>query len=417
MEYVNGSTLADRIRRRGKYGTEEALPILRQAAAGLGALHAHNIVHRDLKPGNVMLQERPGGDSMRVVIGDLGLARAVIEDSREEGLSQSGMVLGTPGYMAPEQLTGAPVSAATDVFAFGLLAYEMVTGRKAYPSSSTTGDPPPPPRMIEPGLPLHWDKVILRCLEKDPVLRPRSAEAVVSMLAGDSRLRPLRAGSRRRWWLGAGAAAVFAAAASGVYLTRARSGGSYRANDAYLASTELLSKSYKSANIEKAIQLLEPASREPDASALLFASLGRAYWLLHRRNQDPVLLQKASEATTVALRKNPDTAPARVTLAGIYLLQAKHDLAQQELDLALKIDAYHAEAFTVLADLHAKRGRTNEVESALQKAVDLEPDNWRWSAALGLFYRDRGRLEEAAKLFQRVIALTPDNASVYDYLV
>lgn len=185
MELLEGETLAEYLRRQGKLAPEAALPILRQIAAGLDALHRRGIVHRDLKPGNVMLIE----NAARAVINDFGLARVVEQASTVTALSETGQVLGTPAYMAPEQLKGQDTRASTDVYAFGLVAYEMVTGEKAFPAAGAIEnalkrilEDPPPPRDVPP----LWRMLIMQCLERDPATRPDSAGSVVAMLAGET---------------------------------------------------------------------------------------------------------------------------------------------------------------------------------------------------------------------------------------
>lgn len=186
MELLDGETLAQKLRRGGKLSCEEALPILRQMAAGLDALHQSGVVHRDFKPGNVMLRD----DGKRVVINDFGLARVVEgQQSTLTNLSRTGQVMGTPAYMSPEQLMGAEARAASDVYALGLVMYEMVTGARAFPGGGALEtavqrvvETPPPPKNV----PAIWEAVIMQCLEREPAKRPASAGAVVAALTGES---------------------------------------------------------------------------------------------------------------------------------------------------------------------------------------------------------------------------------------
>ena len=159
-------------------------------AAGLTALHDGQVIHRDLKPGNVMIVPGTSGPP-RVVISDFGLARPV-SDSGPLDFSKPGQAIGTPVYMAPEQLTGKPVGPAADIYTFGLILYEMVTGARPFGSSkgldSATRrlhEEPPPPREVVPELDAQWEAVILECLERDPANRPPSAAEIVAGLDGD----------------------------------------------------------------------------------------------------------------------------------------------------------------------------------------------------------------------------------------
>ncbi len=166
MEYVDGEDLAALLRRIGRLPQEKALDVARQIAAGLAAAHAQGIVHRDLKPANIMLDGRG-----RARITDFGLAVAAEAVRGMEARS------GTPGYMAPEQLAGSAITPRTDVYALGLVLFELFTGRQA------AGEVPRPSTVV-PGLDPTVDAAILKCLEKDPARRPASAMEVLRILPG-----------------------------------------------------------------------------------------------------------------------------------------------------------------------------------------------------------------------------------------
>ena len=180
MEYVDGEDLASLLRRIGRLGGERAVEIAREIVAGLAAAHDKGVLHRDLKPGNVMIDGRG-----RAKITDFGLAVGV-EDDRG-----GGEVSGTPAYMAPEQLAGRGSSVQSDLYALGLVLYELFTGRKAFEAATLaewrhkhSQEPPTAPSTVTPGLDASVERVILRCLEKEPGRRPRSAAAVAAALPG-----------------------------------------------------------------------------------------------------------------------------------------------------------------------------------------------------------------------------------------
>ena len=179
MEYVDGEDLASLLRRIGRLPSDKALEIARELCAGLAAAHDKGVLHRDLKPANVMIDGRG-----RARITDFGLAVAANE-------VQEGEVSGTPAYMAPEVLAGKGASVRSDIYALGLVLYELSTGRKAFEGASLqelkrkhTEDPPTAPSALAPGFDPAVERVILRCLEKDPALRPASASQVVAALPG-----------------------------------------------------------------------------------------------------------------------------------------------------------------------------------------------------------------------------------------
>jgi len=191
MELVEGETLGARLGRTGRLAVDEARPIVEQLVQGLAAAHHAGIVHRDLKPSNVMLS----GD--RAVIMDFGLAR---RDSAltDGGLTSSGKVFGTLQYMAPEQLQGQPVTERTDIYALGLLLYEITTGTRPFGVGDSVASAltrltqtPPPPSQLAPDLPRNWARTIAATLEVDPQHRPESAQMVWEHLQGP--------GPRRRW--------------------------------------------------------------------------------------------------------------------------------------------------------------------------------------------------------------------------
>ncbi len=127
MELLRGETLADRLRARGKLAPEIARPLAEQMAAGLGAAHQAGVIHRDFKPGNVMLVGEVSGE--QAIVTDFGIARAAAVTVEQIARSSEPQLIGTPAYMAPEQLKGDQVGPAADIYALGLVMYEMVTGR------------------------------------------------------------------------------------------------------------------------------------------------------------------------------------------------------------------------------------------------------------------------------------------------
>jgi predicted Ser/Thr protein kinase len=180
MEYVDGEDLASLLKRIGRLPAEKALEIARQLCAGLAAAHEKGVLHRDLKPANIMLDGRG-----RVRITDFGLA--VTGEEAGEGRE----VAGTPAYMSPEQLAGKGASVRSDVYALGLVLYEIFTGRRAVDAATLAEirrkhaeEAPAPPSSVTPGIDPVVERVILRCLEKEPRSRPSSALQVASALPG-----------------------------------------------------------------------------------------------------------------------------------------------------------------------------------------------------------------------------------------
>jgi serine/threonine protein kinase len=188
MELLAGETLSERLRRAGPLSPDEALPIVRQIADGLHAAHQAGVVHRDLKPGNVMLVESRG--ALRAVVTDFGLARLESgEDHRGLTLTTAGVV-GTPAYLAPEQIEGKEITPAVDIYALGIVIYEMLTGTVPFIGDNALSTAvkrlqhaPASPRVHMPGLDARWEAAILRCLERDPAGRFATAPDIAHAIA------------------------------------------------------------------------------------------------------------------------------------------------------------------------------------------------------------------------------------------
>jgi len=175
MKLLRGESLLERIHRLHRLDPHAVLVIAKQMSSALDAAHRRGVIHRDFKPGNVMLEDC--GENISVSITDFGLSKALDTDS---ALSETGQILGTPGYIAPELIQGRIPSFAADVYAFGVVLFEMLTGSKPT-REHTTQNITPPSRLVS-GLPTVWDKITLGCLESDPDRRFQSAGEALSLL-------------------------------------------------------------------------------------------------------------------------------------------------------------------------------------------------------------------------------------------
>jgi Tol biopolymer transport system component len=228
MELVDGETLAQRLT-RGALPWRETLPLALQAAEGVEAAHQKGIIHRDLKPGNVMVNA-----AGRVKVLDFGLSRRTLPGGNEQSTrTVAGTVLGTVAYMAPEQAEGRDADERSDIFAFGAVLYEMLTGQRAFGGDSLAGTLSSvlrdEPSAYPPGVPKEVVRVVKRCLEKVPARRYQSMTDVKFALQDareDQERRPLPAPVNRRpsaaRWLFPGLA--LAAAAAGGWFWGARRG-------------------------------------------------------------------------------------------------------------------------------------------------------------------------------------------------
>lgn len=187
MEFVEGESLRRVLSRFGNLGARGGTRIAQQICAGLREAHAQGIVHRDLKPENVMV-DREGN----IKVMDFGIARSL-----EAGTMTATGIMGTPAYMAPEQAEGKAVDSRADLYALGLILYELFTGSTAFRGDTPMAvalkqihETPPAPREVEPALPAHVEKAILKCLEKNPAKRFQSVDELEAALTREPEAKP-----------------------------------------------------------------------------------------------------------------------------------------------------------------------------------------------------------------------------------
>lgn len=183
MKYLEGQTLEDLLRKRKVLEPLEAVKIAKQIAEGLEAAHQQNLIHRDIKPANIWLESVRS----RVKILDFGLAR--VADSTDPNITQTGVILGTPAYMSPEQAAGLALDGRSDLFSLGTVLYRLTLGKPPFRGSNNLAilrslslDNPEPPDRLNPAIPSRLSKLILKLLEKEPGSRPGSASLVANML-------------------------------------------------------------------------------------------------------------------------------------------------------------------------------------------------------------------------------------------
>jgi serine/threonine-protein kinase len=189
MEALEGRSLAAVIGEDGPLAVPRALALLEQLCRALGAAHARGVVHRDVKPDNVFVV--PGADGAeRAKVIDFGISKVTREEPSAQRLTRAGAIIGTPEYMAPEQAAGEPVDHRADVYALGVLAYEMLTGTLPIVANTPVATlvahqtrTPEAPSARRPGIPRDVDALVLATLAKRPEDRPASMEAVAAAIA------------------------------------------------------------------------------------------------------------------------------------------------------------------------------------------------------------------------------------------
>ncbi len=234
MPYIEGESLRAGLERKKQFTPREVIRILHDVIDALAFAHQRGVIHRDIKPANILTQ------GSHALVTDFGVAKAISAALPLSGVTSAGIAIGTPAYMAPEQLAGdSTADHRMDIYAAGLLAYELLTGVSPFTSPSPretlaaqlTRDPKPL-HEVSADVPHSLSALIMRCLAKDPDARPQRAEEVLHEL--DSLTMPLgvtpqpggiKAPGRRRPWLGVAAVAILFAALAGVgyAVTRQRS--------------------------------------------------------------------------------------------------------------------------------------------------------------------------------------------------
>lgn len=268
MEYVDGESLHAYLKRVGKVSPERVVDLARQISAGLSEAHAQGVVHRDLKPENVMLAR----DGM-VKLMDFGIARAL-----GGNVTKTQTVIGTPGYMAPEQSQGRVVDQRADLYALGLILYECLTGKRAFSGATPVEvalkqikERPVPVRKFVPATPPQLEAVVLRCLEKEPGRRFASAAELQRALA-NSRASPHRAPR----WRNAALIILIAVVLAAVVVHRAVKNSGSSSEAAVLTQTEGAPAELSNRNqVPEELGKSSEAAKPSDATAQ--QRVGRSY--------------------------------------------------------------------------------------------------------------------------------------------
>jgi serine/threonine-protein kinase len=432
MEFVAGQSLHVALQWE-RLKPARAIEIASQIADGLAVAHGAGIVHRDLKPRNIMLTE-----DGRAKIVDFGLGKSTRpapggDESTiaVDGLTDTLMVVGTAGYMAPEQVGSKAIDFRADQFTLGAIIYEMISGRRAFKRDSPVQTmaaivdaEPEPLAELCPDAPIELVRIVERCLAKDPANRYASTQDLARDLrdlrwSSGSRTRAasrsgamLRRAASRPWLRWAGIAAFVAVvAALAVALVMNMGTG-----DPLAEPRRLLDRYDKQPNVDQAATLLQAfvASNPKDAAARTM--LAEAYWRKYEYTRDASLAARAGEEAGAALTLDQSHAPAHVVLAMVNFGQGRNEGAVGEAQKAISIDPTLSRAWREIGRVHFRLGQMAEAEKAFVKAVALDPDDWTARNSLGSLYYSLNRLDEAIAEYERMQALAPDNTKAYNNL-
>ncbi len=185
MEFVAGRSLAAAMDAGERFSIDRIYELGQQVAEALGYAHRNGVVHRDVKPANILLAAPGPGEVERAKLADLGVAKLTATQ-----ITTTGQLLGTPAFMPPEQFTGVPIDGRADLFSLGVILYWLATGDKPFAGDTITAvsykivhSEPAPPRRINPAVPVALERIIMKCLEKDPATRYATGEALAADLA------------------------------------------------------------------------------------------------------------------------------------------------------------------------------------------------------------------------------------------
>jgi serine/threonine protein kinase len=399
MELLEGTTLAA-LEYRGGMHLNRVLDIAIQICDALAAVHAAGIVHRDLKPQNVILVEHRGQKD-RVKLLDFGIAKLRDIDRQLSGDTTGNVALGTPGYMAPEQLLGGHVDHRADLYALGVILYQMATGTNPFIADTwgqavvkhATEVPARPSRLPGAGrkLPAELEELILRCLEKTPQKRPKSATEVGAVL---ERLRASDAQSSRRLrWLIPAVVGIVGIVSAGTLL--ALGSGRHIGGDtgATRRTSNATEPSSRQVIVEPPVAAplaveqrpaAQPDERPPRPAAALRDAPEASQPTVAEPAVDPPAPAPAPAPTTATTSaQSPD--PALITAAsqaekdyaaGRELLrQGKALLAITRLEACIAANPRHARAYRLLGKAHAMLGREASAIGAFEEFLALEPSH------------------------------------------
>lgn len=444
MELVRGQSLAALLQKVGRLPPGLATDYATQLCEGLGAAHRAGIIHRDIKPSNLILT----GEGVIKIL-DFGLAKSRGSEPAEavhgspEPLSAAGEVRGTVPYMSPEQAAGDPVGPPSDVFAVGVVLYEMLSGRRPFDGSTNTeimravlSSDPPALLSLAPDLPVPLVEIVQTCLAKRPDARfsdagelawrlraldragwPQSASEASTVVMKAARPRSVR---RARLWQWVAALTVLTAVL-GLMAVVVQRGSRQQSNpilqataaksrtEGLLRAQELLKRYDRKGNVESAIALLEPIARGGSATAAIHAALAEACvqgFIESPKKRE--LLDRALASGRRAVELTPDLAAAHVAL-GRALASAGDKVGAEAAFLrARDLNPLNAHAYLGLADLT----RGHEAETLHRKAIEVSPQDWIPWNRLGVFHYRDGNYTAAIQAWKKAMDLAPDNLLV-----
>jgi len=450
MEHFEGSDLSSYLCQNGKLTSEKSTAIVRQICEGLAAAHKEGVIHRDLKPQNVLINDR---GEIRIL--DFGLARSI----ESPNLTRSGMLVGTPNYMSPEQASGDPAGVQSDIYAVGLMWYEMLTGSLPFKGETSmsrlierTLRPAPPPTLLEPSIPGNVNDVIMRCLEINPAHRygsvteligaikrfdsstssqdvpaPSSLPGPVSPAADSAVAAPQRSGNFNVTSMAVATLclALVCLGAVGYVVWRSRTHTepvatrpqqtiNPEAQELILEGRNILEHHRDATNVSAALAKFREALNKDGNAALAWAGIADGSLEMLRISHDSVWAEKAYDAARQAQNRGGDLPEVHFALGSVYTQQGKAAEGVEEIKKGLAVLKDSDDGYMRLGKAYLALNKPDEAIKALKHAVQLGKYSQYTHDTLAKAYLKLGNNNEALKEFEQERDIRPNDANVHN---
>jgi tetratricopeptide (TPR) repeat protein len=421
MELLEGKTLRD-FTHKQPLEPKTAVALGLQMADALEAAHAKGITHRDIKPSNIMVTGRS-----HVKVLDFGLAKYVGVGDVDETLTAAGTLMGTPHYLSPEVLQGKPADARSDLWALGVVLYEMLSGRLPFlgstmfqVSSAILREEPSP---LPANVPSRLRRIVERCLEKEPEGRYQNAGEVHTAL---ETTRAAATPTRKRWFWTVGASVALVVAVL-VWQFRPRTGARLTSTGAPASASQEANLAFEQAmqfqrvqnDMPKAQQALERAILlDPNfAEALRYHAFNYLIEILNGYSNDIGQVYKAEEELLHASRLDPNLVSLPTAFTAVYMMEGRKDrVPMDELDRVLKRQPSNNDARLWRAILHWLVGHNVAAKEDLGIILQSEPLNGAARMFLGEILHTEGDLQGSIDEEQKILLQAPGNISAIRWL-